>query len=61
MSTDVKAYQRALHPFEHLSDEDISDQLDRIAKRSKAARKAHERARQKQAEQQAQQDKRGVA
>lgn len=64
MATNPTAYKQALYPpspwqAEHQSDEDVAYQLDRIAKRSAAARKAHERARQKRAEQQVAQEKAG--
>lgn len=63
MSIDVDAYTRALYPLglpEHLSDEDIAAQLERTARRSKAARKAHETMRQKRAEQQMAQEKENI-
>lgn len=54
MTTDAQAYLKALHPptlYEHLSDEDVSAQLDKSDKHRKSARKAQETLRQKRAEQ----------
>lgn len=60
MSIDRQAYLKAVYPpspWLHLSDEDIAAQLDKSAKRSRAAHKAQETRRQKLAEQSAAQEK----
>lgn len=60
MTTDAQAYTHALYPLglpEHLSDEDIAQQLDKSARHSRAAHKAQERKRQKRAEQAVAQEK----
>ena len=63
MTTQPEAYIHALYPLglpEHLSDEDIAQQLDKSAKHSAAAHKAQERKRQKLAEQAVAQEKAGA-
>jgi hypothetical protein len=59
MTTSSQSYKQAAYPpgLCHLSDEDIADQLEKSAKRSRAARKAQETIRQKRAEQQAKSEK----